>query len=157
MKRFHAVVASLGVLLVVAHARAQAAPPLAEHAPPPRPALWGGLVALGAGYGVGAGLAWKHRDQSEVGWLWLPVVGPFLALGLRSEADNGCGAGTSVAPATAPSDEGCKDTSLDWALVFDGAMQTLGAGLVVASFAFEGSSQVGVGFNRNGPVAVGQF
>ncbi|MGE0325813.1 MAG: hypothetical protein AB7K71_33075 [Polyangiaceae bacterium] len=156
MKRFRAVPVTIGISLLASHAMAQSTLEPTAHSAPPRPALWGGVFALGAGYAVAGGLAYKHRDESATHWLWLPVAGPFVALGARSEADNGCvGGGADGGYGTR--DEYCKDRSLDWALVFDGAIQTLGAGLIVSSFVFEGNSQVGVGFNRNGPVAAGRF
>lgn len=121
----------------------------AEHAAPPRPALWGGLMAFGAGYGLSAGLALADPHAPAAAWLWLPLAGPWISLSAQSRGDDRCAAFDTGS---------CEDRSQrSWGLALDGVLQGVGALLVVGSLAFEGGSGVGFGLNQHGPVAAGRF
>jgi hypothetical protein len=90
--------------------------------------LVAGPILLGVPYALGLSLAGGQSFPNSTGWLYVPGIGPWLALAARHKS--GCGAG---------SDSACVDSGTDDAtrtsLILDGFMQTGGAIMFIVGLA----------------------
>lgn len=86
-----------------------------------------GFIVLLIPYGISALTALAAKGSNESTWLYAPVAGPFLTIGLREY-------GTCNKPGASDSLRCLADVFVVTGLIFDGIMQVTGATLLLAGY-----------------------
>jgi hypothetical protein len=87
-----------------------------------------GYLTLGIPYGFGLMVGAVKRFENQLGWLAVPVAGPFLTFALRDRACNEIGE-------TAFDGWHCVwDRTSEWFLITDGILQAVGATFLVIGY-----------------------
>jgi hypothetical protein len=87
-----------------------------------------GYLTMGIPYGFGLMVGAVKQFENQLGWLAVPVAGPFLTFALRDRACNEIGE-------TAFDSWHCVwDRTSEWFLITDGILQTVGATFLVIGY-----------------------
>jgi hypothetical protein len=99
---------------------------------PRRGLIIAGFILSGVSYGLSAMVAASANNENASGYLWMPVMGPWLTLGLRNYA---CNDKPSSNSENRQEDWGClADAVALTMLVMDGMLQAGGGMMVLAGY-----------------------